>query len=57
MEVIVHYPTDSAKINALKIKVSEIYGEAVKSYINNLEFTKEYKIKLIGQLIKSQKLP
>lgn len=56
MEIVVHYPTDENTTEALKVKMAEAYSEAVKNYINNLEFTKKDKIKLLDQTIKSQKI-
>lgn len=55
MNIIVHYPKDEQKLNALQKKVAEAHAEAVDTFINQLTCPKEQKIALLDALIDSAK--
>lgn len=53
MEVILHFPEDKEKMEELSVRAAKIYGPAVKRNIENLKCSKNQKIKLLNEIIKS----
>lgn len=53
MEVILHFPEDKEKMEELSVRAAKIYGSAVKRNIENLKCSKNQKIKLLNEIIKS----
>ncbi|MGN1043605.1 MAG: hypothetical protein ACI4PR_02230 [Acutalibacteraceae bacterium] len=53
MEVILHFPEDKGKMEELSIRAAKIYGSAVKRKVENLKCSKNQKIKLLDEIIKS----
>lgn len=53
MEVILHFPEDKGKMEELNIRAAKIYGSAVKRKVENLKCSKNQKIKLLDEIIKS----
>jgi len=53
MKIILHIPKDKEKLNELSSKVAKIYGSAIKHKVENLKCSKNQKIKLLDEIIKS----
>lgn len=50
MKIIMHYPDTEQMCSELKIQIAKIHSEAVTSYLQNLNCSKEEKKKIIHEL-------
>lgn len=50
MKIIMHYPDTEQMCSELKIQIAKIHSEAVTSYLQNLNCSKEEKKKIINEL-------
>ena len=50
MKIIMHYPDTEQMRSELKIQIAKIHSEAVASYLQNLNCSKEEKKKIINEL-------
>lgn len=50
MKIIMHYPDTEQMCSELKIQIAKIHSEAVASYLQNLNCSKEEKKTLINEL-------
>lgn len=53
IKVFVHMPTTNSSIRNFYKKISEFHFEIIKDYINNLNATSDFKIKIIDELIRN----